>query len=79
MSCFHMSARLQVCSSCALSRLGALFYVGALCSDPGTHVLSFGFVSGFGHSRSTFCLFVLCEQMAFVLVLCAMCSHVNLS
>ncbi len=43
---------------CALSRLRALFHVGALCSDPGTHVLSFGFVSGFGHLRSTFCLFV---------------------
>ncbi len=26
--------------------------------DPGTHVLSFGFVLGLGHSRSTFCLFV---------------------
>ncbi len=32
--------------------------LGAWCSDPGTHVLSFGFVSGFGHSRSMFCLFV---------------------
>ncbi len=30
----------------ALSRLRALFRVGAWCSDPGTHVLSFGFVSG---------------------------------
>ncbi len=58
MSGFHVSARLRVCSSCALSRLCALFQVGALCLDPGTHVLSFGFVSGFGHSRSTFCLFV---------------------
>ncbi len=47
MSCFH-----------AISRLRALFHVGAWCSDPGTRVLSFGFVSGFGHSRSTFCLFV---------------------
>ncbi len=28
---------------------------GAWCLDPGTHVLSFGFVSGFGHSRSIFC------------------------
>ncbi len=51
MSGFHVSAR-------ALSRLRALFHVGAWCSDPGTHVLSFGFVSGFGHSRSMFCLFV---------------------
>ncbi len=41
-----------------LSRLCALFRVGAWCSDPGTHVLSFGFVSGFGHSRSMFCLIV---------------------
>ncbi len=47
-----------MCSSRALSRLHALFRVGAWCSDPGTHVLSFGFVSGLGHSRSTFCLFV---------------------
>ncbi len=53
-----MSMRLRVCLSRALSRLRALFHVGARCSDPGTHVLSFGFVSGFGHSRSTFCLFV---------------------
>ncbi len=58
MSCFHVSVRIRVCSNRALSRLCALFHVGALCSDPGTHVLSFGFVSGFGHSRSTFCLFV---------------------
>ncbi len=34
----------------ALSRPCVLFRVGAWCSDPGTHVLSFGFVSGFGHS-----------------------------
>ncbi len=58
MSCFYVSARLRVCSSRALSRLRALFCVGAWCSDPGTHVLSFGFVSGFGHSRSMFCLIV---------------------
>ncbi len=49
---------MRVCSSRALSRLRALFHVGAWCSDPGTHVLSFGFVSGFGHSHSTFCIFV---------------------
>ncbi len=54
MSCFYVSARLRVCSSRALSCLRALFCVGAWCSDPGTHVLSFGFVSGFGHSRSMF-------------------------
>ncbi len=58
MSGFHVSAQLRVCSSRALSRLHALFHVGAWCSDPGTHVLSFGFVSGLGHSRSTLCLFV---------------------
>ncbi len=38
--------------SCALSRLCALFHVGAWCSVPGTHVLSFDYVSGFGHSHS---------------------------
>ncbi len=58
MSGFHVNARLRVCSSRALSRLCALFRVGAWCSDPDTHVFSFSFVSGFGHSRSTFCLFV---------------------
>ncbi len=58
MSCFYVSAWLRVCSSRALSCLRALFCVGAWCSDPGTHVLSFGFVSGFGHSRSMFCLIV---------------------
>ncbi len=58
MSCFYVSARLRVCSSRALSCLRALFCVGAWCSDPGTHVLSFGFVSGFGPSRSMFCLTV---------------------
>ncbi len=48
MSCFHVSerARLKVCSSRALSRLRTLFRVGAWCSDPGTHVLSFGFHVG---------------------------------
>ncbi len=52
------SLRLRICSSRALSHLSALSHVGARCSDPGTHVLSFGFMSGFGHSRSTFCLYV---------------------
>ncbi len=55
-SCEHVAW--IVLEPCALSRLHALFYVGAWCSDPATHVLSFGFVSGFGHLRSTFCLFV---------------------
>ncbi len=50
-----MSARLRVCSSRALSRLRVLFHVGVWCLDPGTHVLSFGHVKGFGHSRSSFC------------------------
>ncbi len=58
MSGFHVSARLRVCSSRALSCLRALFHVGAWCSDPGTHVLSFGHVTGFGHSRSIFCHYV---------------------
>ncbi len=57
MSCFHVSVRLRVCSSHALSHLRALFHVGMWCSDSGTHVLSF--VSGFRHLRSTFCLIVL--------------------
>ncbi len=63
-SWFHVSARLRVCSSRALSHLRALFRVGAWCSDPSTHVLSFGFESGFGHSRSTFCLFVSVSSLA---------------
>ncbi len=46
MSYFHASARLRVCSSRALSLLHTLFRVGAWCSDPGTHVLSFGFMYG---------------------------------
>ncbi len=60
MSGFHVSARLRVCLSRALSRLCAcvLFHVGAWCSNPVTHVFNFGFALGFGHSRSTFCLFV---------------------
>ncbi len=45
MSGFHVSAWLWVCSSRVLSCLHALFRVGAWCSDPGTHVLSFGFVT----------------------------------
>ncbi len=45
----------SVLESRALSRLRALFHVGAWCLDPGTHVLSFGLVTGFGHSRSIFC------------------------
>ncbi len=44
-----------MCSSRAPPRLRALFHVGAWCLDPGTHVLSFGHVTGFGHSRSIFC------------------------
>ncbi len=73
MSGIHVSVRLRVCSSrvlepCALSRLHALFHVGAWCSDPGTHVLSFGYVTGFGHSCSTFCLFVwVCVHLCYIL------------
>ncbi len=55
MSCFHASAWLRECSSRAPSRLRTLFSVGAWCLDPGTHVLSLGFVLRFGHSRSVFC------------------------
>ncbi len=43
MSCFHESARLRLCSSRALSRMRTLFHIGAWCSDPGIHVLRFGF------------------------------------
>ncbi len=44
MSCFQCErARLRLCSSRALSRLRTLFRVGAWWSDPGTHVLRFGF------------------------------------
>ncbi len=49
MSCFHVS----VLEPCALSSACLV-----LCSDPGTRVLRFGFVSGFRHSRSVFCLVV---------------------
>ncbi len=55
MSAFSCERAAWVCSSRALSRLRALFHVGAWCLDPGTHVLSFGHVTGFGHSRSIFC------------------------
>ncbi len=54
MSCFHVSVRLRACSSHAQSHLQALFRVGTWCLDPGTHVLSFRFVSGIGHSCSMF-------------------------
>ncbi len=56
-----------------MSHLHALFHVGAWYSDPGTHVLSFGFVSGFGHSRSTFCLIVCVCGLEFAR-LCALLS-----
>ncbi len=49
MSCFHVS----VLEPCALSSACLVS-----CSDPGTRVLSFGFVPGFRHSRSVFCLVV---------------------
>ncbi len=50
MSCFYVSSWLRVCTSHVLSHLRALFCVGAWCLDPGTHVMSFGYVSRFGHS-----------------------------
>ncbi len=46
MSGFHVSAQLRVCSSRALSRLRALFHVGAWCSDPGNSCLEFRFRVG---------------------------------
>ncbi len=46
MSCFHVRMWLRACSNRALSCLCALFHVGAWCSDPGTHVLNFGFMFG---------------------------------
>ncbi len=54
-SCLEFRCRVGVrtlVSLCerALSRLCVLFRVGAWCSDPGAHVLSFGFVLGFRHS-----------------------------
>ncbi len=94
MSCFHVSAQLRVCSSRALSRLRALFHIGAWFSNPGTHVLSFGFVSGFGYSRSMFCLVVwpcslefaqprtllsMCQSRAFLVILCFCKQFVFLS
>ncbi len=65
MSCFQVSVRLRVCSSRALSSLRALFHVGDWCSDPGTHVVSFGIVSVFGHSRSMFWLIVWACRLEF--------------
>ncbi len=85
MSCFHVSARLRVCSSRALSRLRALFHVGAWCLDPGTHVLSFGHVTGFGHFLSlcvrglefarhrallSTCVLLCCTQFMFLSAAC---------
>ncbi len=72
---FHVSARLRVCSRRALSRLRALFHVGAWCSDPGTHVLSFGFVSGFGHLRSTFCPVHMCFVVLHAVRVSIGCVH----
>ncbi len=67
-------------SVCTLSRLRALFHVGAWCSDPGTHVLSFGYVTGFGHSRSTFCLFVwMCVHSCYILCCVAHSLCISLS
>ncbi len=46
-----------VCSSRALSCLRTLFRVGAWCSDPGTHVLSFGSCRG-SDTRAPFSVIV---------------------
>ncbi len=51
---FHVSAAASSVLESRASRLRALFHVGAWCLDTGTHVLSFGHVTGFGHSRSHF-------------------------
>jgi len=59
-----------------LSAVLQSFLVGAWCSDPSTHVLSFGFVSGFGHSRSMFCL--VCGSVR-PRVHSAVCSSVSIS
>ncbi len=75
-SCLEFRCRVGVqtlVSLCerALSRLCALCRVGAWCSDPGAHVLSFGVVSGFGHSslcvsvRSLVCVLVSCWSVVF--------------
>ncbi len=78
MSCFYVSARLRVCSSRALSCLRALFCVGAWCSDPGTHVLSF--VSCRGSDTRAPCSVSLCERAArvrsaarFLVHVCCVC------
>ncbi len=72
----------------------ALFHVGAWCSNPSTHVLSYGFVPGFGHSRSIFCLVCACDLefarpcallstcllfCAFLVILCCCAQFVFLS
>ncbi len=64
-------SRERVASSRALSCQRALFHVGAWCSDPGTHVLSFV-------CWSCACVFVLCEHMAFVFVFCVSCARMSI-
>ncbi len=59
---------LRVCSSRVLSRLRALFHVEAWCSDPGTHVLSFGYVTGFTRAPRSVCL---CECACIRVISCA--------
>ncbi len=74
MSCFYVSARLRVCSSRALSCLRALFCVGAWCSDPSTHVLSFGSCRG-SDTRAP-CSVSLCERAARVRSAARSCPRV---
>ncbi len=71
LSCFHVSVRLRVCSSRALSRLRALFRVGAWCSDPGTHVLSLSLML-----HSCYVLCCVARSSCFSL---AACFHVVMS
>ncbi len=66
-----------VLEPCALSSAW-LVSCGAWCSDPGTHVLSFSYVTGFGHLCSTFCLFVwVCMHSCYILccVALSLCIH----
>ncbi len=53
----------------AISTRGVIIWQGVENGhNTGTHVLSFGFVSGFGHSRSMFCLVVWACGLEFALL-----------
>ncbi len=55
MSGFHVSARLRVCSSRALSLVCVHCFVWSVVFGSRHSCLEFRIVSGFGHSPSTFC------------------------